>query len=72
MPKAMTLEELFKQNRNSSIYFESWENSHNKRDPPITKWITTTKTEWTKWVIVTANQRHVEAIRPPEKRPASR
>jgi len=39
MPKAMTVEELFKQKRSSSIYFELWKNSHNKRDPLITKWI---------------------------------
>jgi hypothetical protein len=39
MPKAMTVEELFKQNRSSSIYFERGKNSHNKRDPLITKWI---------------------------------
>jgi len=39
MPKAMTVEELFKRNRNSSIYFEMWENSQTKRDPLITKWI---------------------------------
>jgi hypothetical protein len=39
MPKVMTVEEMFKQNRNSSIYFEMWKNSHNKRDPLITKWI---------------------------------
>jgi hypothetical protein len=39
MPKAIALEELFKQNRKSSIYLELWQNSHNKRDPLITKWI---------------------------------
>jgi len=39
MPKAMTVEELFKQKRSSSIYFEMWKNSHNKRDPLVTKWI---------------------------------
>ena len=39
MPKAIAVEELFKQNRNSSIYFELWENSQNRRDPLITKWI---------------------------------
>ncbi len=39
MPKVLSVEELFKQNRNISIYFESWENSQNKRDPLITKWI---------------------------------
>jgi len=33
------MEELFKQNRNNTIYFETWKNSHNKRDPLITKWI---------------------------------
>jgi len=35
----MTVEKLFKRNRNSSIYFEMWENSHSKRDPLIMKWI---------------------------------
>ena len=39
MPKVMTVEDMFKQNRNSSIYFERWENSHSKRDLLITKWI---------------------------------
>ena len=39
MPKVMTVEELFKQNRSSTIYFELWTDSHNKRDPLITKWI---------------------------------
>ena len=39
MPKVMSVEELFQQNRNISIYFEMWENSHSKRDPLITKWI---------------------------------
>ena len=39
MPKVMTVEELFKQNRNSSIYVELWKNSHNKRDPLTKKWI---------------------------------
>jgi len=39
MPKMMTVEELFKQNRSSSIYFEMWKNSQNKRDQLVTKWI---------------------------------
>lgn len=39
MPKMMTVEELFKQNRSSSIYFELWKNSQNKRDQLVTKWI---------------------------------
>lgn len=39
MPKMMTVEELFKQNRSSSIYVELWKNSHNKRDQLVTKWI---------------------------------
>jgi hypothetical protein len=39
MPGVLSVEELFKQNRNSSIYFERWKNSHSKRDPLITKWI---------------------------------
>jgi len=39
MPKVMTVEELFKQNRSNSIYFGMWTDSHNKRDPLITKWI---------------------------------
>jgi len=39
MPKVMAVEKLFKQNRSNSIYFELWADSHNKRDPLITKWI---------------------------------
>jgi hypothetical protein len=39
MPKVLSAEELFKQNGNSSIYFERWENCHNRRDLLITKWI---------------------------------
>jgi hypothetical protein len=39
MTKALTAEDLFKQNTISSIYFEWWENSRNKRHPLITKWI---------------------------------
>jgi len=39
MPKVMNAEEQFKQNRNSSIYFEMWKNSQNKRDQLVTKWI---------------------------------
>ena len=39
MPKEIAVKELFKQNRSSTIYFELWENVHNKRDPLITKWI---------------------------------
>ena len=39
MPKVMTVEELFKQNRSSSIYFEMWKNSQNKRDQLVTNWI---------------------------------
>jgi len=43
MPKVMTVEELFKQNRSSTIYFELWTDSHNKRDPLITN---STKTKY--------------------------
>jgi len=39
MPKMMTVEELFKQNRSRSIYVELWKNSQNKRDQLVTKWI---------------------------------
>ena len=39
MPKVTTVEEMFKHNRSISIYFERWENSRNKRDPLITKWV---------------------------------
>ena len=39
MPKVMTVEDLFKQERSIAIYFETWKNSHNRRNPLIRKWI---------------------------------
>lgn len=38
MPKVLSIEKLFKQARNSSIYSERWTKSQNKHDLLITKW----------------------------------